>query len=64
MQDQIVVVGAQESAEIIEEAKTFACSCGFGLQVSGGIALNDGFNVIVNSSHKCPKCENAIEVKN
>ncbi len=65
MSDEILVHGTVEVAEIIgDESQEFECSCGFKLQLSGGIALNDKFQVVASSAkeYSCPICKGAIEL--
>ena len=67
MTEEILIHGSREEAEVVgEEIKTYKCGCGFKLQLSGGIAINDGMKVIVEGSaiHKCPICGGDIELKN
>jgi hypothetical protein len=65
MTDEILIHGAVETAEVIgEDSQEFECSCGFKLQLSGGIALNDKFKVVASTEkeYTCPICKGSIAI--
>lgn len=62
----MVVVGAQEAASVIpEKSKEYECSCGFKLQISGDVAMNDNYNIIAAGTkiYTCPICRGAIDIE-
>lgn len=56
------IQGVAESAEVLDgDMEIHKCECcGFELQITGGIAISDGFKVIASNEHECPVCKSKI----
>ncbi len=64
MSDDLRIQGVADSAEVLDgEMESHKCGCcGFELQITGGIAISDGFKVIASNEHECPVCKAKISL--
>jgi len=67
MDDAILIVGSQESAEIVGESViTCACQCGHQVKISGGLVIEGSNMQIIDEGIMqvaCPKCGGMIALK-
>jgi hypothetical protein len=64
MADELRIQGVSDQAEVLDgDIQSRKCSCcGFDLQMTGGIAVSDGFKVIASDAteYDCPICKAKI----
>jgi hypothetical protein len=63
--DAILVSGAIETAEVLDEVVTCKCDCGHEIQITGGVVMSgDDMRVLPPDSGftTCPKCGGVIKV--